>query len=432
MCALTAVTWLNQWLVSANYLNWDGAGWLLQHIWQTTFLAGVIGLTLWRDWPWTHTVFFVLHGIVMLMKQHSYAFYNGHLSTVYKQRATITKKLKQLDLVDPAMSPSQTRPPASSISTHHLSVAPSAEERRKSISSQPEQAESDIEKISRAIASHEPLDDQQIALFERIMKWEIDAMSDELKGTALAADKAYPNNLSFVDHCKWIPLPTLVYEIEYPRSDSIDWSYVLEKCVAMVGILFVMVQVSQYSIYPMVMKTVEMKNNGVPLVERLQEFPGLLLDLIFPFMMEYLLVWYLIWETILNILAELTYFADRSFYDAWWNSVSWDQFARDWNRPVHVFLLRHVYHSSISSLKVNKHTATLITFLLSACVHELVMWCLFKKLRGYLLFLQMCQLPLVRLSRTKWLRGRKTLGNLIFWLGIFTGPSLLCSLYLIL
>ena len=101
-------------------------------------------------------------------------------------------------------------------------------------------------------------------------------------------------------------------------------------------------------------------------------------------------------------------------------------------------------------MKVNKHTATLITFFLSACVHELIMWCLFKKLRGYLLILQMCQLPvrpgvalaeesaanvdtkLVRLSRTRWLRGRKTLGNFIFWLGIFTGPSLLCSLYLIL
>lgn len=128
------------------------------------------------------------------------------------------------------------------------------------------------------------------------------------------------------------------------------------------------------------------------------------------------LVWYLIWETILNILAELTFFADRSFYGAWWNSgawmqmsisavshrriltcfplkVSWDQFARDWNRPVHVFLLRHVYHSSISFMRVNKYTATLITFFLSACVHELVMWCLFKKLRGYLLILQMCQLP---------------------------------------
>lgn len=32
------------------------------------------------------------------------------------------------------------------------------------------------------------------------------------------------------------------------------------------------------------------------------------------------MAWYLIWETILNTLAELTYFADRSFYDAWWNS----------------------------------------------------------------------------------------------------------------
>lgn len=44
-------------------------------------------------------------------------------------------------------------------------------------------------------------------------------------------------------------------------------------------------------------------------------------------------------------------------------------------------------------MKVGKHTATLITFILSACFHELVMWCLFKKLRGYVLVLQMCQLP---------------------------------------
>ncbi|KAM0343097.1 hypothetical protein ACHAPU_008845 [Fusarium lateritium] len=320
MCALTAVTWLIQRLVSARYIDWDGAGWIVQNIWQTAFIAGVIGLTLWRDWPWTHTVFFVLHGLVMLMKQHSYAFYNGHLSSVYKHRATLLRKLKQLDLVDPASTPSHTEPPAASISTQHLSVAPSAEERRKSISAQPDQEETDVDRISRAIASHMPLDNEQIAIFERIMNWEVDAMSDELKGTAATMDKAYPNNLSFLEHYKWIPLPTLVYEIEYPRSDTIHWPYVLEKFAAMFGVLFVMVQVSQYSIYPVVMKTVEMKEDGVPLSIRFQEFPGLLLDLIFPFMMEYLLVWYLIWETILNILAELTCFADRNFYDAWWNS----------------------------------------------------------------------------------------------------------------
>ena len=32
MCALTAVTWLIQRLVAANYLNWDGAGWVIQNV----------------------------------------------------------------------------------------------------------------------------------------------------------------------------------------------------------------------------------------------------------------------------------------------------------------------------------------------------------------------------------------------------------------
>jgi sterol O-acyltransferase len=251
-------------------------------------MAGVVGLTLWRDWPWTHTVFFVLHGIVMLMKQHSYAFYNGHLSTVYKKRASLLSKLKQLDFVHPTTGPARTSPLVSAISTEHLEIPPSAEQRRKSISQLPSAKESDVDKISRAIASGQSLDDEQIDLFERIIKWEVDALADELSGTATHSSRAYPNNLTFVDHYKWIPLPTLVYELEYPRSDSISWLYVAEKLIAMVGVLFVMVQVSQYSIYPVVMKTVEMKEQGMPLVARFQQFPWLLSDLIFPFMMEYL------------------------------------------------------------------------------------------------------------------------------------------------
>jgi len=46
--------------------------------------------------------------------------------------------------------------------------------------------------------------------------------------------------------------------------------------------------------------------------------------------------------------------------------------------------------------------------------------------------MQMLQLPLVAMARIKWIRERKVLGNLMFWVGIFTGPSLLCSLYLII
>jgi hypothetical protein len=47
-------------------------------VWQTSYLAGFIWWTYHRDWPWTHTVFMVLHCLTMVMKQHSYASYNGY------------------------------------------------------------------------------------------------------------------------------------------------------------------------------------------------------------------------------------------------------------------------------------------------------------------------------------------------------------------
>ncbi|KAI8624449.1 MBOAT family protein [Xylariaceae sp. FL1651] len=435
MCALTGVSWIIQVLVLRDYVDWNKTGWIIQNIWQSLFFASVIGLTLVRNWPWTHTVFFVLHGIVMLMKQHSYAFYNGYLSSVYKKRRVLLAKLKQLESMEPVDSPSATCPRTSALSTSHLSRRPLAteyQEKQVYLARPKSNDPGDIESISRAIENKQPLDLDQLQMFEKLIKWEIDALTDGLRGKASQPSHYYPHNVSFMNHYEYIVLPTVIYELQYPRSDSINWLYVAEKAAATFGVIFVMIMVSQTFIYPVVMRTVVMKEMGYTTAQRFAEFPWLLSDLVFPFMMEYLLAWYLIWETVLNILAELTYFADRSFYDAWWNSVSWDQFARDWNRPVHNFLLRHVYHSSISSMRVNKHTATLITFLLSACVHELIMWCIFKKLRGYLLALQMCQLPLVRLSRTRWLRDKKVLGNAIFWTGILTGPSLLCSLYLIL
>ncbi|KUJ15743.1 MBOAT-domain-containing protein [Mollisia scopiformis] len=433
LCGATGFGLILQWMIFKGWISWNREGWIIQSVWEALYLVAVLGWTLFREWPWTHTVFFVLHGIVMLMKQHSYAFYNGHLSEAYKMRATLLRKLKQLEAISPVKTPSDTTPRASSLVTSYLDQRPTAtdlNQRRKSISG--DDGASNILQIAAAIESGEPLDIDQIQTFERIINWEIDALSEDLKGKSTKGGKIYPQNLTVSNHYEFIVLPTLVYELEYPRSDSINWYYVAEKGIAVIGVLGVMNMVSQAFIYPVVIDTMEMKDAGLSLPDRLAHFPWILSDLIFPFMMEYMMTWYVIWECILNLLAELTYFADRGFYADWWNSVSWDQFARDWNRPVHNFLLRHVYHSSISSMKVNKYTATLITFFLSACVHELVMWCLFKKLRGYLLFLQMMQIPLVQLSRTRWLKGRATLGNLIFWIGIFTGPSLLCSLYLII
>jgi len=145
--------------------------------------------------------------------------------------------------------------------------------------------------VTSAIQSGNPLDLEQIHTFERMIKWEIDALSQDLKGKASTPDRSYPNNLTLRNHYEFIVLPTLVYELEYPRTDSIDWLYVLEKTVATAGILFIMQLVAQTFIYPVVMQTVEMKNAGLSMSQRLERFPWILSDLMFPFMMEYMMTW---------------------------------------------------------------------------------------------------------------------------------------------
>jgi len=44
--------------------------------------------------------------------------------------------------------------------------------------------------------------------------------------------------------------------------------------------------------------------------------------------------------------------------------------------------------------------------------------------------LRVCQLPLVSLSRTPLMRYRKTLGNALFWAGVWTGPSFVLAIRL--
>lgn len=80
------------------------------------------------------------------------------------------------------------------------------------------------------------------------------------------------------------------------------------------------------------------------------------------------------------------------------------EFSREWNIPVHHFLRRHVYGASRP--RMSRNMATLITFLVSAFGHELVMGCITKKLRGYGFLLQMMQLPIVALQRTNFVKGR--------------------------
>lgn len=218
-----------------------------------------------------------------MMKQHSYAFYNGHLSELYKTREELKKTLKVLETKVPAESSSPTtpRPRTPSANDAPSEIKPKIGVRHTA----------DLTEIIDAIESDEPLDLEQIQAFESMIKSEIYALTVDLQGKASSPDDAYPNNLTMKKHYEFTVLPTLVYELEYPRTDRIDWRYVVEKAAATAGVLFIMQLVSQTFIYPIVMHTVRMKEDGLPVRERLKHFPWMISDLTFPFMMEYMMTW---------------------------------------------------------------------------------------------------------------------------------------------
>jgi sterol O-acyltransferase len=132
-----------------------------------TFLGATISWAFYREWEWPQTVFIVLHCLVLLMKQHSYAFYTGWLSIEFLRRQRLQKELSQL--------PDNT-------STGLTRVDSIAEDR------------------------------------ERLIH-EIEVADRFLTGTILQKT-TYPNNLTYANFLDYMLCPTLVYELEYPRTNG--------------------------------------------------------------------------------------------------------------------------------------------------------------------------------------------------------------------
>ncbi|CAG8709728.1 6637_t:CDS:2, partial [Acaulospora morrowiae] len=220
---------------------------------------------------------------------------------------------------------------------------------------------------------------------------------------------SYPNNITILNFVDFLLVPTLVYELEYPRTEKIRPWYVFEKAMAIFGTFFLLYINTEQYIIP------ALPNASTSFLNCTGLFAGRFVQV----------------ANVRSLLTRSLFqrFADREFYDDWWNSTTWEEFARKWNKPVHHFLLRHVYRYSIESYKLSKRDATFMTFFLSSLIHELVMVVVSKKIRMYLFFFQMLQLPLIAMSKLKVIKDNKWFGNAFFWFGLFLGPPLLGILY---
>lgn len=138
-------------------------------------------------------------------------------------------------------------------------------------------------------------------------------------------------------------------------------------------------------------------------------------------------MFFIIFECILNFLAEVTYMADRTFYRDWWNATSYTAFSRDWNIPVSAWLRKHVY-DELQDAGFRRETARLATFGISIVLHELVAMGVAGVMSPWLAVFSLLQFPLFSLMRSSFFRGKR-LGNLVFWLGLVVGVPLIAVLY---
>lgn len=140
-----------------------------------------------------------------------------------------------------------------------------------------------------------------------------------------------------------------------------------------------------------------------------------------------LLLFYITFECFTNIFAEISKLDHREFYEDFWNSTTYEEFNRKWNKPVHHFLYRHVYLEMIVRYKLNKVRAQTITFFFSAALHEFLLAIIFRIIRPIFLAFIVFQVPLIYF--TKFMRGKKS-GSMLFWFGIISGPSIILASYL--
>ena len=130
----------------------------------------------------------------------------------------------------------------------------------------------------------------------------------------------------------------------------------------------------------------------------------------------WLLGFYFYFHLWLNFLGEITCFGDRGFYKDWWNSRTIESYWRNWNLPVHHWMLRHMYYPMMRA-GCSKMAATFIVFFFSAFFHELVISVPFKHITMHAFFGMMVQAPLTYVTRIVDARYNSAFfGNIIFWL----------------
>uniref|UniRef100_A0A8C1NK45 O-acyltransferase n=1 Tax=Cyprinus carpio TaxID=7962 RepID=A0A8C1NK45_CYPCA len=239
-------------------------------------------------------------------------------------------------------------------------------------------------------------------------------------GTAGYTHVNYPGNLTHRDIYYFIFVPTLCYELNFPRSPRIRKRFLLRRLLEMLFLMQLMIGLIQQWMVPTI------QNSMKPFQDMdLSRIVERLLKLAVPNHFIWLIFFYWYFHSSMNFVAELMQFGDREFYRDWWNSETIPYFWSNWNIPVHKWCLRHFYKPMLVK-GVNKFTAQLAVFFMSAFFHEYLVSVPLKMFRLWAFLGMMAQIPLAYFVG-RFLRGNY--GNAAVWMSLIIGQPIAVLMY---
>lgn len=240
-----------------------------------------------------------------------------------------------------------------------------------------------------------------------------DEDADRWGSNSNAPSQRYPANITYANFFEFLFMPTLVYQYNFPRTPRVRPTFVIKTLFAIVGVLTLLYMALAHYILPILRKS-----NELP-------FLYLLALLCIPCSILYIIIFFFVFEIILNGYAEVTRFADRHFYDDWWNSTAYDEFMRKWNRPIHEWLLIHIYNRRILG-NHSKLSALWITFLFSHLIYEVLLAVAFGVKNPWLLIVLGLEVIFIYILRS--FRDTEA-GNLLWWCIMLISTPFVTTLY---
>jgi len=236
--------------LKSGWLKYDAFGIAIQHTYQTAILAVAVVWTFHQQWPWVQSGFLTLHTLVMIMKVHSYMTTNGNLARIAQdaeecetilrketervggwdqavqesllaqtgsESTTVDHSLNGTPLLIPNGATKEIFDGSSATSLQNKLIAATNAQNRDTASSYfPPQSSSDAP--THPLVNHPDIEISNLAS-------QLSHIEAELTSTGPEKIR-WPQNVTWLNYLDYLLVPSLVYDLEFPRTERLVPSFI--------------------------------------------------------------------------------------------------------------------------------------------------------------------------------------------------------------